>query len=80
MVLTTRAVLVDNAKSTSRKRASFVVEPPGGGEEVEPHKARVVGATTNRGDPFKGDRRPSLHVLINLLSTITLVLRLCSFV
>jgi K(+)-stimulated pyrophosphate-energized sodium pump len=36
------------------------------------HKAAVVGDTV--GDPFKDTAGPSLHVLVKLLSTITLVL------
>ncbi len=36
------------------------------------HSAAVVGDTV--GDPFKDTAGPSLHVLIKLLSTITLVL------
>ena len=36
------------------------------------HKATVVGDTV--GDPFKDTAGPSLHVLIKLLSTLTLVL------
>ncbi|MBM3774768.1 MAG: sodium-translocating pyrophosphatase, partial [Acidobacteria bacterium] len=35
------------------------------------HAATVVGDTV--GDPFKDTAGPSLHVLIKLLSTITLV-------
>jgi len=43
-----------------------------GGKKSDAHKAAVVGDTV--GDPFKDPAGPSLHVLIKLLSTITLVL------
>jgi K(+)-stimulated pyrophosphate-energized sodium pump len=42
------------------------------GKTSDMHKATVVGDTV--GDPFKDTAGPSLHVLIKLLSTITLVL------
>jgi K(+)-stimulated pyrophosphate-energized sodium pump len=42
------------------------------GKKSEAHKAGVVGDTV--GDPFKDTAGPSLHVVIKLLSTITLVL------
>lgn len=42
------------------------------GKRSEPHAAAVVGDTV--GDPFKDTAGPSLHVLIKLLATITLVL------
>jgi len=42
------------------------------GKRSPAHAAAVVGDTV--GDPFKDTAGPSLHVLIKLLSTITLVL------
>jgi K(+)-stimulated pyrophosphate-energized sodium pump len=42
------------------------------GKKSDAHKASVIGDTV--GDPFKDTAGPSLHVLIKLLSTITLVL------
>ncbi len=43
-----------------------------GGKGTETHRASVVGDTV--GDPFKDTAGPSLHILVKLLSTITLVL------
>jgi Na+/H+-translocating membrane pyrophosphatase len=43
-----------------------------GGKNSDQHKASVIGDTV--GDPFKDTAGPSLHVLIKLLSTITLVM------
>jgi K(+)-stimulated pyrophosphate-energized sodium pump len=61
----------DNAKKYIES-GQFMVDGVVVGKRSEPHKAAVVGDTV--GDPFKDTAGPSLHVLIKLLSTITLVL------
>ncbi len=61
----------DNAKKYIES-GLFMVDGVVVGKKSEPHKAAVVGDTV--GDPFKDTAGPSLHVLIKLLSTITLVL------
>jgi K(+)-stimulated pyrophosphate-energized sodium pump len=55
----------DNAKK-------FIETGMLGGKQSDTHKAAVVGDTV--GDPLKDTAGPSLHVVIKLLSTITLVL------
>lgn len=55
----------DNAKK-------YIETGAHGGKGSDPHKAAVVGDTV--GDPFKDTAGPSLHVLIKLISTTTLVL------
>src|SRR5881409_3514839 len=61
----------DNAKKYIES-GLFKVDGKVVGKGSDPHKAAVVGDTV--GDPFKDTAGPSLHVLIKLLSTITLVL------
>jgi K(+)-stimulated pyrophosphate-energized sodium pump len=61
----------DNAKKYIES-GEFRVDGKVEGKRSEPHKAAVVGDTV--GDPLKDTAGPSIHVLIKLLSTITLVL------
>lgn len=65
LVLNTGGGAWDNAKK-------YIEAGAHGGKGSEPHKASVVGDTV--GDPFKDTAGPSLHVLIKLLATLTLVL------
>ncbi len=62
----------DNAKKYIE--AGFLKDDQGNklGKRTPPHEASVVGDTV--GDPFKDTAGPSLHVVIKLLSTITLVM------
>ena len=62
----------DNAKKYIE--AGFLKDEKGNklGKRSAPHEASVVGDTV--GDPFKDTAGPSLHVVIKLLSTITLVM------
>jgi K(+)-stimulated pyrophosphate-energized sodium pump len=62
----------DNAKKYIE--AGFLKDEKGNklGKRTPPHEASVVGDTV--GDPFKDTAGPSLHVVIKLLSTITLVM------
>jgi K(+)-stimulated pyrophosphate-energized sodium pump len=61
----------DNAKKYIES-GEFKVDGKVVGKKSDAHKAAVVGDTV--GDPFKDTAGPSLHVLIKLLATITLVL------
>ena len=65
----------DNAKKYIESGAhggKYIVATDGTKTKNPTHGAAVVGDTV--GDPFKDTAGPSLHVLIKLLSTITLVL------
>ncbi len=61
----------DNAKKYIES-GEYTVDGQVVGKGSDPHKAAVVGDTV--GDPFKDTAGPSLHVLIKLLATVTLVL------
>ncbi len=62
----------DNAKKYIE--SGSLLDESGGvlGKKTEAHAAAVVGDTV--GDPFKDTAGPSLHVLVKLLATVTLVL------
>lgn len=65
----------DNAKKyveTGAHGGKYLTDSKGKKTKNPTHGAAVVGDTV--GDPFKDTAGPSLHVLIKLLSTITLVL------
>ena len=66
------ALFLNNSGGAWDNAKKFIETGAYGGKKSDPHKASVVGDTV--GDPFKDTAGPSLHVLIKLLSTITLVL------
>jgi K(+)-stimulated pyrophosphate-energized sodium pump len=66
------ATMMNNGGGAWDNAKKFIEMGQYGGKGSETHKAAVVGDTV--GDPFKDTAGPSLHVLIKLLSTITLVL------
>ena len=66
------ALFLNNGGGAWDNAKKYIEAGAYGGKKSEPHKAAVVGDTV--GDPFKDTAGPSLHVLIKLLSTITLVL------
>ncbi len=66
------ATLMNNGGGAWDNAKKYIETSELGGKRSEAHKAAVVGDTV--GDPFKDTAGPSLHVLIKLLSTITLVM------
>jgi K(+)-stimulated pyrophosphate-energized sodium pump len=65
------ALFLNNGGGAWDNAKKFIELGNFGGKGSEAHKASVVGDTV--GDPFKDTAGPSLHVLIKLTSTITLV-------
>jgi K(+)-stimulated pyrophosphate-energized sodium pump len=66
------ATMLNNGGGAWDNAKKFIEMGQYGGKGSDPHKAAVVGDTV--GDPFKDTAGPSIHVLIKLLSTVTLVL------
>ncbi|MEO7029362.1 MAG: sodium-translocating pyrophosphatase [Acidobacteriaceae bacterium] len=66
------AMLMNNGGGAWDNAKKWIESGQYGGKKSDAHKAAVVGDTV--GDPFKDTAGPSLHVLIKLLATITLVL------
>ncbi len=66
------ATLMNNGGGAWDNAKKFIETGQLGGKRSEAHKAAVVGDTV--GDPFKDTAGPSLHVLVKLLSTITMVM------
>lgn len=66
------AVLMNNGGGAWDNAKKYVETGALGGKGSDAHKAAVVGDTV--GDPFKDTAGPSIHVLIKLLATVTLVM------
>jgi K(+)-stimulated pyrophosphate-energized sodium pump len=66
------AMFLNNSGGAWDNAKKYIESGMYGGKRSESHKAAVVGDTV--GDPFKDTAGPSIHVLIKLLSTITLVM------
>jgi len=66
------ATLLNNGGGAWDNAKKYIETGMYGGKRSDAHRAAVVGDTV--GDPFKDTAGPSLHVVIKLLSTITLVL------
>ncbi len=66
------ALVLNNSGGAWDNAKKYIETGALGGKGSATHKAAVVGDTV--GDPFKDTAGPSLHVLIKLLSTLTLVL------
>jgi Na+/H+-translocating membrane pyrophosphatase len=66
------ALFLNNSGGAWDNAKKFIESGMYGGKRSDAHKAAVVGDTV--GDPFKDTAGPSIHVLIKLLSTITLVM------
>ncbi len=66
------ATLMNNGGGAWDNAKKHIESGAHGGKHTDAHRAAIVGDTV--GDPFKDTVGPSIHVLIKLLATITLVL------
>jgi len=66
------ALFLNNGGGAWDNAKKYIETGKYGGKGSEAHKASVTGDTV--GDPCKDTAGPSIHILIKLLSTITLVL------
>ncbi len=66
------AVVLNNGGGAWDNAKKYIETGAFGGKKSDAHKAAVVGDTV--GDPFKDTAGPSIHVLIKLLATVTLVM------
>ncbi len=66
------ALILNNAGGAWDNAKKYIEAGAHGGKGSDAHKAAVIGDTV--GDPCKDTAGPSLHVLIKLLATLTLVL------
>jgi K(+)-stimulated pyrophosphate-energized sodium pump len=66
------ALILNNGGGAWDNAKKYIESGAHGGKGSMAHKAAVIGDTL--GDPFKDTAGPSLHVLIKLLATLTLVL------